>query len=271
MTVQRQTPAVRPASAVTQADDLVEVAPGLRTLLRDEGQGRIVVLLHGTPFDVRAWDPLVGALDGRCRTVRFDARGHGTATAVPVADYRQLATDVVAVLDRLDIDDAHVVGHSWGGQIAQQVALDHPQRVNRLSLLCTRASPFPAFASVATSLRDGTADKEASVARWFSRDELAEPDSVAVAVRAWLRGADPHRWAEALELISTFDVLDRLHRVGAPTDVVAAEFDGVAVPGHMAQIADTLPDASLRVVTGTRHLLPLQYPDEIARIVEDRR
>src|SRR4028119_901963 len=172
MTVQRQTPAVRPASAVTQADDLVEVAPGLRTLLRDEGQGRVVVLLHGTPFDVRAWDPLVGALGGGCRTVRFDARGHGTATAVPVADYRQLATDVVAVLDRLDIDDAHVVGHSWGGQIAQQVALDHPQRVNRLSLLCTRASPFPAFASVVTSLRDGTADKEASVARGFRRAEL---------------------------------------------------------------------------------------------------
>ncbi len=271
MTVQRQTPAVRPASAVTQADDLIEVAPGLRTSLRDEGQGRVVVLLHGTPFDVRAWDPLVGALGGRCRTVRFDARGHGTATAVPVADYRQLATDVVAVLDRLDIDDAHVVGHSWGGQIAQQVALDHPQRVNRLSLLCTRASPFPAFASVVASLRDGTADKEASVARWFSRDELAEPDSVAVAVRAWLRGADPHRWAEALEMISTFDVLDRLHRVSAPTDVVAAELDGVAVPDHMAQIADALPDASFRVVTGTRHLLPLQHPAEIARIVEDRR
>src|SRR4028119_1526820 len=98
MTVQRQTPAVRPASAVTQADDLVEVAPGLRTVLRDEGQGRIVVLLHGTPFDVRAWDPLVGALGGRCRTVRFDARGHGTATAGPGAGCRPLASDVAAVV-----------------------------------------------------------------------------------------------------------------------------------------------------------------------------
>src|SRR4028119_80040 len=81
MTVQRQTPAVRPASAVTQADDLVEVAPGLRTLLRDEGQGRVVVLLHGTPFDVRAWDPLVGALGGPGRPGRLRAARRASRAA----------------------------------------------------------------------------------------------------------------------------------------------------------------------------------------------
>ena len=247
--------------------DLVEVASGYSTRVHDEGTGRTVVLLHGTPFDLRAWDPLVGALAGRCRTVRFDARGHGAATAVPPGGYAQLAADVVAVMDRLDIADAHVVGHSWGGQTAQQVALDHPERVNRLSLMCTRASPFPAFDAVAAGLRDGTADKEASLARWFTPDELAATESIVDAVRAWLHDADPQRWAEALEMIAAFDVLDRLHRVTVPTDLVAAEHDGVAVPGHMTEMAGALAVASLTVVPGTRHLLPLQHPDEIARIL----
>lgn len=250
--------------------DLVEVAAGYRTTLYDEGAGPAVVLLHGTPFDARAWDPVVTAVGGRCRTVRFDARGHGVATAVPLPDYHRLASDVVAVLDRLGIDDAHVVGHSWGGQTAQQLALDRPDRVNRLSLVCTRAAPFPAFDPVVRGLRDGTADKEASLARWFTAAELAEPDGVATAVRAWLRAADPHRWADALEMIATFDVLDRLHRVDVPTDVVAAQFDGVAVPAHMAEIAHALGHASLRVVPGARHLLPLQHPGEIADILEGR-
>jgi pimeloyl-ACP methyl ester carboxylesterase len=186
---------------------------------------------------------------------------------VPVAHYRRLAEDVVAVLDRLDLPDVHVVGHSWGGQIAQQVALDHPQRVNRLSLICTRASPFPAFTAAARGLRDGTADVEASLARWFAPDELAADAEPAATVRAWLHAAHRSRWADALDMIATFDALAQLPRIAVATDVVAAEHDGVAVPEHMAQIADALPTASLRVIVGARHLAPLQRPDEVARTI----
>ena len=245
----------------------IEVVPGYRTRLLEDGTGAPVVLLHGTPFDVRAWQPVVDALDGSRRAIRFDARGHGSAVDVPVAHYGRLAEDVVAVLDRLDLPDAHVVGHSWGGQIAQQVALDHPERVHRLSLVCTRAAPFPAFATTAQGLRDGTADVEASLARWFTPDELAEPSGLAATVRAWLHAADPLRWADALDMISTFDVLAELSRIGVPTDVVAAEHDGVAVPEHMAEIAEAVPNASFRTIAGAGHLAPLQQPEEMVRMV----
>ena len=248
---------------------LVEVAPGYRTRVVDEGarDGAAVVLLHGTPLDLRAWDPLVPALRATRRVVRFDARGHGVAQGVPVADVAQLAVDVVTVLDHLDVADGHVVGHSWGGEIAQRVAVEHPDRVRRLSLLCTRASPFPPFGDLATSLRAGTVDLEALLGRWFTAEERAEPDGAASTVRAWLRGADLERWAAALEMISTFDDLADLGTVTAPTDVVAAELDAVATPQHMAEIAAALPDATSHVLAGARHLAPLQRPDEIARIL----
>ncbi|WP_433782669.1 alpha/beta fold hydrolase [Actinomycetospora sp. CA-101289] len=252
------------------AESSVEIAAGYRTSVLDSGEGRVVVLLHGTPFDLRAWLPVVRALGGRVRTVCFDARGHGSAVDVPVPGYGRLGGDVVALLDRLDVPDVHLVGHSWGGQTAQRVALDHPGRVNRLSLICTRASPFPPFATVAHGLRDGTADVEASLSRWFTPEELAEPGGVAATVRSWLRSADPARWADALQMISSFDVLSQLSGIAVPTDVVAAENDGVAVPQHMAEIAEAVPTASFRVLEGARHLVPIQRPEEIAGILLDQ-
>ncbi|GAA4868835.1 alpha/beta fold hydrolase [Actinomycetospora straminea] len=248
---------------------LVEVAPGHRTRVVDEGarDAAAVVLLHGTPLDLRAWDALIPALTATRRVVRVDARGHGTATPVPVADDARLAADVVAVLDLLDVRDAHVVGHSWGGQIAQRVAVEHPDRVRRLSLLCTRASPFPPFADLATSLRAGAVDLETLLGRWFTPEERAEVDGVAATVRAWLAAADHARWAEALDGIATFDGLADLATVTVPVDVVAAELDAVATPPHMAEIAAALPDATGHVLPGARHLVPLQRPAEIARIL----
>ena len=68
-------------------------------------------------------------------------------------------------------------------------------------------------------------------------------------------------------MIATFDALAQLPRIAVATDVVAAEHDGVAVPEHMARIADALPTASLRVIVGARHLAPLQRPDEVARTI----
>ncbi|WP_328309574.1 alpha/beta fold hydrolase [Actinomycetospora sp. NBC_00405] len=251
-------------------EHLTDLAPGFRTRVLDDGttSGDAVplVLLHGTPFDADAWDPLLPLLAGR-RVVRFDARGHGVAAAVPVADYRRLAADVVAVLDHLDMTEAHVVGHSWGGETAQRVAVDHPDRVARLSLLCTRASPFPPFTALAATLRAGGADLESMLGRWFTDAERAEPDGVAATVRRRLRSADPQRWAEALEMIGTFDDLGDLAGIPVPVDVVAAELDGVSPPEHMTLIADAVPSGALHVLAGARHLVPLQRPEEVARLV----
>jgi 3-oxoadipate enol-lactonase len=251
-----------------------DLAPGYRTRILDDGtksrdDSPAVVLLHGTPFDADAWDPLVPLLAGR-RVVRFDARGHGVAAAVPVGDdgeFRRLAADVVAVLDRLDIAQAHVVGHSWGGETAQRVALDHPDRVTRLSLLCTRASPFPPFTALAATVRSGAADLETLLGRWFTDAERAEPEGVAATVRRALHAADPERWAEALDQIAALDDLAELGRVTVPADVLAAELDAVSPPEHMGLIADALPAGVLHVLAGARHLVPLQRPDEVARIV----
>jgi 3-oxoadipate enol-lactonase len=245
------------------------VVRGYRTRIVDEGHGEPMILVHGTPLDLESWAGLVEHVQGR-RTVRYDIRGHGAAKGVPVPGVAELAADLVAVLDRLRIEKAHLVGHSWGGQIVLRAALDHPDRVNRLSVICSRAAPFPAFHALADGLRVGTADRTASLARWFDAEEMARPDPLVATVRSRLEDADTDAWAGALDMIADFDVVDELHEIAVPVDIVAAEHDGVGDPGHMTLMAGALPCGRLHILPGARHLLPLQRPDLIAPIIGSR-
>lgn len=113
-----------------QRDSHMDIGPGYRGRVQDEGAGDVLVLIHGTPLDSRVWDPLVPLLRVRHRVVRYDVRGHGTARSATVPEsFTPLADDVVTLLDKLAVHRAHVVGHSWGGMIAQCFALVYPRPV----------------------------------------------------------------------------------------------------------------------------------------------
>jgi 3-oxoadipate enol-lactonase len=187
-----------------------------------------------------------------------------------VPGWTDLADDLIAVLDRLDLADAHLVGYSWGAQIVLRAALDHSGRVDRLSIVCSPAAPFPSFHAVAAGLRAGTADRAGSLARWFDPDELSRLDPLVADVRARLEDADTEAWVRALDMIADLDVLDELSRIEVPVDVVAASHDGVGDPGHMARIAAGVLHGELHVVAGAHHLLPLQRPDLVAAALKMR-
>lgn len=252
-----------------QRDSRVDLGAGYRTRVQDDGAGPVLVLIHGTPLDTRAWDPLVPLLRARHRVVRYDVRGHGTARSTPIpGSFGPLGDDVAALLDELDLDRAHVVGHSWGGQIAQRFALDHPDRLTRLSLLCTRSTPFPAFRQAAAAMRaTGSVDPEPALQRWFSPTALEEPPGFVRQVRSWLQEAHVSGWAAALDLIAGFDVLDDLPRVSVRTDVVCAELDQVATPDHMTEICAALPFGRWVLLQGARHLVPLEQPARVAAAI----
>lgn len=116
---------------------------GLVLSVRDEGprDGPVVVLLHGFPQDSSCWDEVAHALHGAgLRTLAPDQRGYSPgARPSDVSAYRleRLAEDVVAVLDAVGVDRAHVVGHDWGGAVAWQLGAHHPDRVLSLTVLST--------------------------------------------------------------------------------------------------------------------------------------
>src|SRR5437868_12074731 len=104
----------------------------------EAGRGEPLVLIHGLADDHRAWRRTVPDLMLRHRVILYDLRGHGETTlGRPDGTLRQLGADLVALLDQLGLDRADVAGFSLGGTIAMRAAIDHPERVHRLSLVAT--------------------------------------------------------------------------------------------------------------------------------------
>ncbi|HEY6170092.1 MAG TPA: alpha/beta fold hydrolase, partial [Verrucomicrobiae bacterium] len=104
------------------------------------GSGPPVLMIQGVGVTGEGWRPQVNGLAGEFQTLIFDNRGIGRSIPCrgPVS-IETMATDAQALMDAAGWESAHVVGHSMGGVIAQQLALDAPKRVRSLSLLCTFA------------------------------------------------------------------------------------------------------------------------------------
>lgn len=121
---------------------------GMRVHLRDEGPRRggetPIVLLHGTSASLHTWDGWAEGLSASRRVIRFDLPGFGLTGPTPDGVYRigRYVETVVALLDRLGVRRAVLAGNSFGGQIAWQTALAHPQRVERLILVDAAGYPL---------------------------------------------------------------------------------------------------------------------------------
>jgi 3-oxoadipate enol-lactonase len=214
------------------------------------------LLLHGTPLTPKIWDQ-VGALLAMSRPVVAPVLpGPGTQT--------DIARRVLASLKDAQAP-LHVVGHSFGGQVAIEVALAAPRRLASLTILCSRATPFPTFAGSAGSLRRGDPlDVQGSLARWFLPDELIADGPIVRFVRTCITGADRARWADDLEAIASYDRSGDLGRIETPTRVISAELDRVGTPDEMQKLAGAIPGAEFVLVPRASHMSQFLDPAALA-------
>ena len=225
------------------------------------GDGPRWLLLHGTPLTPRVWDE-VGALLATSRPVVAPALPQsGAPTSGAQTD---IAREVLASLEDAD-GPLHVVGHSFGGQVAIEVALAAPRRLGSLTILCSRASPFPAFTANAESLRRGDPlDVQGALARWFLPDELAADGPVVRFARACITGADRARWADDLQAIADYDRIGDLGRIDAPTKLIASELDRVGTPDEMRAMAGAIAGAEFVMVPHASHMSQFLDPAALA-------
>lgn len=220
------------------------------------------LLLHGTPLTPGVWDDVAaclrpfGAVDCPAVTPAGDA---------PDAQ-RALAAGLAAQLPR-PAGRLHVVGHSFGGQVALDFALLMPQQVASLTLLCSRDTPFPAFAAAAARLRGGApVDIDAVLGRWFTPPELDRDGPVVRYARGCVRQADRRSWAVALDAIARYDRADRAASIRVPATLIAAGLDQVSSPPAMSAMASRLPDATLEVLPGAAHMTPFNDPAALSQL-----
>jgi pimeloyl-ACP methyl ester carboxylesterase len=260
-------------------------APGGRTAggiaYDDEGAGEAVVLVHAGVADRRMWSALVPALGGERRVIRFDARGFGESLA-PDGPWSQHG-DLLALLDELGVDHAHLVGASMGAGIAVEAALARPGLARSLVLVAPGGALYggePAelraiWDAEIAALDDGDLDRavEVNLVAWVDGPARG-PDAVDPAVRAFVGRMQ----REAFEIPEWDPVLApehelsppaaaRLAELALPVLVVVGEGDQTPTRAAAERIAAAAPDAQLVVWPEVAHMLTLERPDAFAELL----
>jgi pimeloyl-ACP methyl ester carboxylesterase len=233
-----------------------------------------IVFVHGFSLDHRMWNAQLPAFPQR-RIVRYDLRGFGrSALPTPGATYSH-ADDLAALLDRLQIAEADVVGLSLGGAIAIDMALLHPTRVRRLVTIGSVMAGWqwnPGAGPDFTPWRIGkTEGIEAARALWL-RDPLFASvsgqarDDLFTMVRAY----SGWHWAnDNPTRIESPQAVDRLREVRAPTLAIVGELDLPDFHLIGRRVAAEIPGAQYVVIPGAGHMTPMEAPAAVNAALVD--
>lgn len=236
------------------------------------GEGTPVVLLHAFPLSRRMWQFQYDGLTTQMRLVTPDLPGFGqSALSADPPDLGVMADGVLALLDRLELDDVVLGGLSMGGYVAMEILRRRPDRVRALVLADTKASADADAAAanrrrMADVLEDGrntrvlVHDVLPTVVGDTTREE--HPETV-----TWLREiveeTDPlgAAWAQRA-MAARRDSFDTLRVVRVPTLVVVGEEDALSPRSDAEAMADAVPGAELVVLQRAGHLSAVEAPDD---------
>ncbi|WP_327688976.1 alpha/beta fold hydrolase [Streptomyces tubercidicus] len=268
----------------------IDAAPGIRlwTEQRGAADAAPLLLIMGAQASGIGWpDPLVDALAAHHRVIRYDHRDTGRSTwSFEERPYRiaDLAEDVIAVLDGLGIDRAHIVGMSLGGMLAQMLLADHPDRLLSATLICTMALsttpytrpdgstvPADALPGIAPEVLElwarpvedhgPAAEVERRIEHWrvLAGDQLPFDEAYfrtfeqqVIAHTGHHRAGTAHGRADSDGMLRT----DRLAKNTVPTLVLSAPADPVFPPPHPHHLAQCVRGADLAEIPGMGHALP---------------
>jgi 3-oxoadipate enol-lactonase len=254
---------------------------GLGLWIEQSGRGDPVLLISGLGYSNWCWADLQARLSGSYRVISFDNRGTGRSDK-PAAPYSiaMMATDAQQVLDALGIEGAHVVGHSMGGYIAQQLALQAADRVMSLTLISTtcggpEAVPVP----------------ESTLALWGETSKLPPQESARRAMPTsfapgWTE-KNPERFEEVLaarllhptpqqfwgaQFAAAAAFIERgadVAQIRCPTLIVHGTEDRIVPYGNGELLSRRIPGAKLETLQGCGHLPLLEEPERLARLLAE--
>lgn len=240
------------------------------------GHGEPLILLSGQATDRHFWDEVVPDLAKRHRVITFDARGTGESDA-PEFTYttRNMARDVIAILDAAGASRAHVYGISMGGRIAQWVGIDADERIGALVLGATTPG------STRGVRRAPDVDRILATADPNERAELAAPLMASEAflsqnpaLAARIRDLTTPRISDVARFLhfrasETHDSWTSLAHIQAPTLVIHGSEDRLNPTANAPLLAERIPGAEMVILEGARHLFHIECREAATRVVLD--
>jgi poly(3-hydroxyalkanoate) depolymerase len=238
------------------------------------GEGRPLLLVMGLGGNVEMWEPLERVLNARgVQTIAYDASGPGDSPPRLVPRRMPgLALQAAGILDALDHPEADVLGVSFGGAVAQELALAHPERVRRLVLASTMCgiggipgNPL-VLSLLATPLRYySPAFLRLTANVLYGPTATDDDDRLQRQIDA-RRARPPSLWGYVGQLAAAagWSSLPRLHRIRMPTLVLSGADDPIVPPANARLLARRIPGAELEIVSGAGHLLLMEQTDLVA-------
>jgi 3-oxoadipate enol-lactonase len=236
------------------------------------GRGPKVVLLHPVGLDLTFLAPVAAALSKGFTVLSVDQRGHGKSLGGPPADsLDDYAADLHALLHKIGFVPTAVAGFSFGGMVAQALALAYPTDLSTLIIAASRAT-LPAQARPIAQARGDDARTggivavlEATLDRWFTPQfRAAGKDAPA---RARLLSDDVEGWAQAWHAMANVETLPRLPAIRIPTLCLAGELDKSSPPDAVREMATAIPGAHYAELKGAPHMLFIEQPRETAKVI----
>jgi 3-oxoadipate enol-lactonase len=243
------------------------------------GSGPKLLFVNGTGATLATTSHLSGVFAETFEVGAFDQRGLGQSSPVEEAyAMSDLAEDALALVDHLGWDHFLLAGISFGGMVAQEIAVRAPGRVDRLALLCTSAGGAGGSSFPLHTLADMTPAERAKVSveildtrftpEWLERHDDDRAIAGLMAQHFARDKPEDVLRGEALQLAARrrHDVYDRLPGITCPTLVASGRYDGIAPPANGAAIAAQIPNATQRLFEGG-HIFFLQDPEAFPAVI----
>jgi 3-oxoadipate enol-lactonase len=232
--------------------------------------GEALIFLHGIGGDCHSWDFQLESFSDDYRAIAWDMPGYGNSTSINPMTFENLSNSLFKLIDHLKIEQAHIIGHSMGGMIAQQAIATSENRFKTATLSATS----PAFGK-----SDGEFQKNFIKARikpledGLTMEDLAKiqvpnmigdkpnPEGLDLAYTSMSK-VNPEAFKASMHCLVEFDRRDNLSLIKIPTLLVSGERDTNAPPPMMKKMASKIPGSTYFCMTGTGHLSNMERPEE---------
>lgn len=256
-----------------------KTANGVDLYYELQGDGPPLAMIQGLGYSSKFWFKQVPKLKQQLQLIPFDNRDVGQSEMVgEVYEIEDMARDLKELLGKLGFDHAHILGLSMGGYIAQHLAVDWPELVDKLILISTH-SGGPEYLNATENLWEEILDVEGLTEREIYRkgyrysvtkDFFDNQEEIEKLVDMRIEDSQPPAaYQRQFQAASGFDLTDRLVEIESDTLILAGDEDRVVPTQFAEQLEQGIPSAKLELIEGAAHLVHLERPDRLNSLILD--
>ncbi|MFH1653768.1 MAG: alpha/beta hydrolase [Pseudomonadota bacterium] len=242
------------------------------------GSGEPLLLINGLGGDTRGWAPLIEHLKNKFHVISYDMRCAGQSDKPKEQiTIHQLAEEALALIQHLGLKRVHVLAHSMGGMIAMDLALNHPDLIDKLFLISTAPSlnrPYAVSEKILTLFHriDVSPELLAEVYETVFGTNFKKKISIDDYIKARMKDTNPQptqAYLNQLRATELFDIYDSVAKIFQPACIVVGDQDKIIPPQNSKWLSEKIPNSKLLVLKGIGHMLPIEATDELSKIVEE--